>query len=615
VEDPDLAEVAGVVADGDGLTDVGGEGRVEVAQTLEADAVAVHHPGLGDLDEQQVQLLEAVGGAGQPAVGDPGLLRALPGLAVLPLVVGTGDPLPDRGVELRQREPRRSHRLPVDQLPGQVGKQLGGEGAEEPLVLAAALRAGDRGVHELEVQIGGDLDEVVAGEVAAVVGVQDVGQAMHRPTRVGLAPDRLPQRQREVQRGRGAKEHGVAGDRAGAVVEHDGQPRPGRCPRLVEHEQVELGVVGLPDLVRPLRLAPVDQLVAVPQRHRPVVRQRQQLRVQGGHDRVDGAVGRDRPAVLEGRAARPAGDARDPGSGTLQRPRRPAPLSGRPCSTSMAAASRSAAVTSTTASTSASPARSGRSWSASSTDSRRVAVPGPAEDCYAVLQWLVASADELGVDATRIAVLGDSAGGGLAATTALLARDRGGPALAMQVLIEPELDDRLQTHSMRTGADTPVWHLANAQKSWEFYLGGQDATPYAAPARMQDLSGLPPTYLTVNELDPLRDEGLDYAQRLLVAGVPTEVHCFAGTFHGFVLVSTAQVTQRALAMLLGVLRRGLGVELPPGAADLSGAGGARAGGRRGLPAVWASGRVAGRGCRRPAPTQNRTEQHRPEGYQ
>lgn len=87
---------------------------------------------------------------------------------------------------------------------------------------------------------------------------------------------------------------------------------------------------------------------------------------------------------------------------------------------------------------------------------------------------------------------------------------------------------------------------------------------------MQDLSGLPPTYLTVNELDPLRDEGLDYAQRLLVAGVPTEVHCFAATFHGFVLVSTAQVTQRALAML----RRGLGVELPPGAADLSGAGAA-----------------------------------------
>lgn len=196
--------------------------------------------------------------------------------------------------------------------------------------------------------------------------------------------------------------------------------------------------------------------------------------------------------------------------------------------------------------------------------------PGPAEDCYTALQWLVAQAGELRVDPARVAVLGDSAGGGLAATTALLARDRRGPALAMQVLIEPELDDRLETHSMRTGTDTAVWHRANAVKSWEFYLGGQPATPYAAPARMQDLSGLPPTYLTVNELDPLRDEGLDYAQRLLVAGVPTELHCFAGTFHGFVLVPTAQVTVRALDMLFGALRRGLRVDLPPATPELSG---------------------------------------------
>jgi hypothetical protein len=160
---------------------------------------------------------------------------------------------------------------------------------------------------------------------------------MHRPSRVGLAPDRLPQRQRQVQRGRGAEEHGVASDRAGAVVEHDGQPRPRRRAGLVEDEQVEFGVVGLPDLVRPLGLAPVDQLVAVPQRHRPVVRQRQQLRVQGGHDRVDGAVGRDRPAVLEGRAARPAGDARDPGSGTLQRQalHQPHQLLGQPAATAV----------------------------------------------------------------------------------------------------------------------------------------------------------------------------------------------------------------------------------------------------------------------------------------
>jgi acetyl esterase len=187
------------------------------------------------------------------------------------------------------------------------------------------------------------------------------------------------------------------------------------------------------------------------------------------------------------------------------------------------------------------------------------AFPAPAEDCYAALVWFTDHADELGVDPARIAVLGDSAGAGLAATVALLARDRGGPALAMQVLIEPELDDRLQTHSMVTGTDTPVWHYANAVKSWEFYLGGAEATPYAAPARMADLRSLPPTYLTVNELDPLRDEGLEYARRLLVAGVPTELHCYAGAFHGFVLVATAAITQRALAALHGALRRGLGV--------------------------------------------------------
>jgi len=126
-------------------------------------------------------------------------------------------------------------------------------------------------------------------------------------------------------------------------------------------------------------------------------------------------------------------------------------------------------------------------------------------------------------------------------------------------------------------AYTAVWHYANAVKSWEYYLGGQEPTSYAAPARMADLAGLPPTYLTVNELDPLRDEGLDYAQRLLVAGVPTELHCFAGTFHGFALISGAQVTLRALDMLFGALRRGLGVEPPPGAPDLSAAAEAAAG--------------------------------------
>ena len=188
--------------------------------------------------------------------------------------------------------------------------------------------------------------------------------------------------------------------------------------------------------------------------------------------------------------------------------------------------------------------------------------PAPAEDCYAALVWFAGQAAELGVDPARIAVLGDSAGGGLAATTALLARDRGGPPLAMQVLIEPELDDRLDTHSMRTGAETVGWTNEQAWHSWRYYVGAGPADPYAAPARMADLSGLPPTYLTVNELDCLRDEGLEYGRRLLVAGVSTELHCWPGAFHGFAtLVPTARLAVRAAAVLHDALRRGLGVEL------------------------------------------------------
>ncbi len=108
--------------------------------------------------------------------------------------------------------------------------------------------------------------------------------------------------------------------------------------------------------------------------------------------------------------------------------------------------------------------------------------PAAAEDCYAALRWLVAHAEELGADPRRVAVLGDSAGGGLAATTALMARDRGGPPIALQVLIEPELDDRLDTPSMLAGADTVGWDSRQAALSWRYYLGGAPADGYAARA-------------------------------------------------------------------------------------------------------------------------------------
>ena len=181
--------------------------------------------------------------------------------------------------------------------------------------------------------------------------------------------------------------------------------------------------------------------------------------------------------------------------------------------------------------------------------------PAPLHDCYAALSYLAKNAAELGVDPARIGVGGASAGGGLAAATALLARDRGGPPLCMQFLGVPELDDRLETPSMRTYTDTPVWNRPNAILSWQYYLGGQDATQYAAPARAENLAGLPPAYIDACEFDPLRDEGIAYAQRLVQAGVHAELHLFPGTFHGSSLIAGAAVSQRMSSGASEAIRR------------------------------------------------------------
>ena len=129
-----------------------------------------------------------------------------------------------------------------------------------------------------------------------------------------------------------------------------------------------------------------------------------------------------------------------------------------------------------------------------------------------------------------MALAGTSAGGGLAAATALLARDRGGPAVCFQLLHIPELDDRLQTASMQSFVDSPMWNRPLAAQSWQAYLGplygSADVPAYAAPARATDLSGLPPAYISTAENDPLRDEGITYAQRLLQAGISVELHQF-----------------------------------------------------------------------------------------
>lgn len=188
--------------------------------------------------------------------------------------------------------------------------------------------------------------------------------------------------------------------------------------------------------------------------------------------------------------------------------------------------------------------------------------PAGLEDCYATLVWLHGQAATLGVDPARVAVGGQSAGGGLSAAVALLARDRGGPALCFQFLGIPELDHRLETASMRAFVDTPLWNRPNAVLSWQYYLGGDTTavSPYASPALAEDLAGLPPAYVTTMEFDPLRDEGIEYALRLLGAGVSVELHSFPGTFHGSALIPTAAVSRRGEAELMTALRRGLRVD-------------------------------------------------------
>jgi acetyl esterase/lipase len=188
--------------------------------------------------------------------------------------------------------------------------------------------------------------------------------------------------------------------------------------------------------------------------------------------------------------------------------------------------------------------------------------PAPLEDCFTGLAWLAAHADAIGVDPGRIALHGQSAGGGLAAALALLTRDRGGPAPCFQYLGVPAVDDRLTTPSMRAFTDTPAWDRAGSELSWDCYLGAgvrgtEQVSGYAAPARAADLSGLPPAYVTAMQFDPLRDEGIAYALALQAAGVPVELHLFPGTFHGSVGVTDAQISRREAAEEVAVLRRAL----------------------------------------------------------
>ena len=194
--------------------------------------------------------------------------------------------------------------------------------------------------------------------------------------------------------------------------------------------------------------------------------------------------------------------------------------------------------------------------------------PGPVEDCYAALAWMARSTSELGIDTTRIAIKGESAGGGLAAALALLARDRGEFRPVLQHLTYPMLDDRTATtRAAARFAGEFLWTAPHNRFGWTALLGrapgGDDVSPYAAPARAEDFAGLAPAYIMTGALDLFAEESLDYARRLLAAGVPCELHVYPGGFHGFDLVPTAQIAIAARASGLAALTRAL---TAPGAA-------------------------------------------------
>lgn len=189
--------------------------------------------------------------------------------------------------------------------------------------------------------------------------------------------------------------------------------------------------------------------------------------------------------------------------------------------------------------------------------------PYPVRDCYAGLVWTAEHAEELGIDPDRLIIAGASAGGGLAAGTALIARDEDGPTLAGQVLIYPMLDDRDRTVSTAQMDGVGVWDRSSNVTGWSALLGDRrgtdDVSVYAAPARATDLSGLPPAFIDCGSAEVFRDEDVAYATALWHAGVQAELHVWPGGFHGFDLMAPHSALAKAMrAARDGWVARALG---------------------------------------------------------
>lgn len=176
--------------------------------------------------------------------------------------------------------------------------------------------------------------------------------------------------------------------------------------------------------------------------------------------------------------------------------------------------------------------------------------PAGVEDCYATLQWVARYASRIGIDRSRIAVAGDSAGGGLAAAVAQMARDKHGPAICLQMLLYPVTDSSITTESANLYIDTPIWNSLANRKMWEFYLNGWEGpvSPYASPMHAESLSNLPPAYVETAEFDPLRDEGILYAKRMAADGVDVTLHETKRTVHGYDIIRMNEIVEESLEL-------------------------------------------------------------------
>lgn len=184
--------------------------------------------------------------------------------------------------------------------------------------------------------------------------------------------------------------------------------------------------------------------------------------------------------------------------------------------------------------------------------------PAALDDAHAAFLW---AQQAPGVDASRLVVGGDSAGGALAASLCLRLRDDREPAPAGQMLMWPATDDAMQTASMQQLTDTPLWDRGKTERMWRYYLGHiapEARTALMAPARAASLDDLPPAYIETAEFDPLRDEGLAWARRLAASGVPVELNETKRTIHAYDLAYTHPLTQEALARRVRFLRRTFG---------------------------------------------------------